>query len=306
MRYIAIVFLSLFFVAAPAQAANLPLFNPDFTIVPEACHSCPCSFAGTLQLVQNVMNVMISFGVLIIILVIVMAGFQFVMSATNPHGKEQAKGTFVKAIIGFLVVMSAWLVVDFIMKTLYDGEGAFGPWNEIVMATDPAMCIEQTAGKAILDAGDIGGIVGGTTSGGVTGTAGCPTCVSLTEKGLTCKSANSCTADPSVADMLVSLKSNFSGTWTVTEAYPPTVQHSNQCHQRGTCVDAGFRGDTGYTAANVRSFGSAASAAGFRAVFETTSCDLKNEVRRVGIEAYCRSDRGYSHITGNHFSLYAN
>lgn len=310
MKYLPIALFSFLIVATPAQAANLPLFNPDFTIVPEACHSCPCSFAGTLQLVQNVMNVMIAFGVLIIILVIVTAGFQFLMSASNPHGRENAKSTFVKAIIGFLVVISAWLVVDFIMKTLYNDEGVFGPWNEIIMSDDPEMCIESHEATPILDGSIIGVITGrdgpgNNNTGGITGTSGCPSCVSLSERELSCKSASSCTADPRVADRLVALKSNFSGTWTVTEAYPPTVTHSNRCHQQGTCVDVGFRGETGYTGANVRAFAEAASSAGFRAVFETTDCDLKSQVRRVGVEAYCRSDSGYGHITGNHFSLYA-
>lgn len=177
-KILLLVVVGLTLVPQAAFAANLPLFNPDFTIVPEACHSCPCSFAGTLQLVQNVMNVMISFGVLIIILVIVMAGFQFLMSASNPHGKEQAKGTFVKAIIGFLVVISAWLVVDFIMKTLYEPDTEidgkrFGPWNEIIRSDDANMCIEETGGVPIIDAGTIGGIVGGTNPGGTSG-ANCP------------------------------------------------------------------------------------------------------------------------------------
>ncbi len=101
-------------------------------------------------------------------------------------------------------------------------------------------------------------------------------------------------------------KNGFSGTWTITEAYPPTVTHSNQCHKKGTCVDAGFRGSTAYSAANVAAFANAAKSAGLRPVFETSNCELRNAAREAGVTAYCKSDSGYSHITGNHFSLYGN
>lgn len=181
MRFFAALAVFSILVLAPsaAHAVNLPLFNPDFRIVPdphEYDSSCPVgaplSFGAVMQTVQNLMNVAISVGVLIMILMIVVTGFQLVMSATNPHGKEQARKRFGSVFIGFLVVISAWLVVDFIMKTLYDGEGDFGPWNEIITAQGDDWCIKQIEGEALVD-GSIIGVITGRTGPGRTGGGSC-------------------------------------------------------------------------------------------------------------------------------------
>ena len=307
-----------FFLIVPSvhAQANLPLLNPDFSIVPAQCTSCPCGFAGTMQLAQNLMNVGIALGILIMLFVIIYAGVLFLMSPTAPENREKGKSMFTNAIIGFLIIISAWLLIDTVMKTLYNpnatvgGSAKFGPWNTIIGETGE-WCIQARETKPLFEGGDVGNvddvINGGTGgTGGVTGAAGCPTCVSLSEKGISCKNERSCTLDPAVADRIKRLWDNYSGTWTVTEAFPPTYNHSNQCHKNGTCIDAGFRGNTTYTAANISAFASAAQNAGLRPVFETSSCSLRDEARKAGVRAYCSSDSGYGHITGNHFSVYGN
>lgn len=183
MRYLAALAVFSILSLAPfaAHAANLPLFNPDFRIVPDPHEydpSCPVgaplSFGAVMQTVQNLMNVAISVGVLVMIFAIVVTGFQLVMSATNPHGKEEARKRFGSVFIGFLVVISAWLVVDFIMKTLYnpdtnDGR-RWGPWNEIITADSNDWCIKEGETKAIIDASVIGVLTGrsgpGSSGGG--------------------------------------------------------------------------------------------------------------------------------------------
>lgn len=170
-----IVSATLFFPGVIAHAANLPLLDPNFTIVPTECTAaCPCGIGAALQFIQNIMNVMISLAVLAMTIFIVWAGFLFVMSATNPESRSKARGMLINAFIGLFIVLSAWLIVDFIMKQLYDGGGKFGPWNKILSTSSGSLCIEKhdpvaiTGLPAVVPINIVNGTSGngGGTSGG--------------------------------------------------------------------------------------------------------------------------------------------
>ena len=183
-RYV-IPALSLLLVLMPgalAHAANLPLLDPDFSIVPEACRAaCPCGVGAVLQFIQNIMNVLISFAVVVMSLIIAWAGFLFVMSAANPESRSKARGMLINAFIGLFIVLSAWLIVDFIMKHLYgDGSTAFGPWNKILVL-DGSQCIEkvdvsQIKGlPGVVDIGINGVAIGSGSNGTESSTGAIPT-----------------------------------------------------------------------------------------------------------------------------------
>lgn len=177
-------------VAAPAYAANLPLFDPNFSIVPEQCRACPCSYFGILQLIQNLINTGVSIGVVAFLIVITYAGLQFMLNPTNPETRSKARGMIMNVIVGMVIVLAAWLVVDFIMKILYDAntksQGVeFGPWNRILSPADSeSWCIEAREPTRIdgllgsLSTGVLGGSAGGgsgggSSSGGGTGNGQC-------------------------------------------------------------------------------------------------------------------------------------
>ena len=233
----------------------------------------------------------------------VWAGSLYILSATNPESRSTANKMLINAAVGLLIVLSAWLIVDFVMKTLYKNDSEFGPWNSILVGGGDNSCIvANTTPPPSLFTGNVFTVPGQPGPGA--GTAGCPTCVSLTDLGLSCKSPTSCTLNRSVASAFVQLKEEFDGEWTITEAYPPTVTHSNPCHANGTCADVGFRGSTTYTVENALKFDTAIRKTGLYTVFETDNCALRDEVRRRYVQAFCKSDQGYSHITGSHFSVY--
>lgn len=258
-----------------------------------------------MQTVQNTVNFSITLGMIIAILYIVYSGFLFVMSAGNPSSREAAKTRLTNVVIGFVVVLAAWLVVDFVMKRLYGESGEWGPWNAILAEDGKPHCLQVAKPPTPL-AGVVGqappGPVPAGTGTGYAGTTGCPSCVALAPLGIRCKSSNSCSLDALVAPRLVMLNNSYSG-MIVTEAYPPTYpDHTNQCHKNGTCVDADIPNTNNVS--NVVAFMKAAKAAGFRPIFETESCSLRDKVRAEGYEAFCKSDNGYSLITGDHFSVY--
>ena len=292
--------------------APLPALAQFGPIVPDVCRTCPCGFGGVLAIIQNVINFIIAISIIIATIIIAWAGGLYMLSATNPESRSLANKMLINAVVGLCIVLSAWLIVDFVMKTLYNSNSEFGPWNSILIGGSGNSCIVSKKTKPLFK-GDITAVPGqggGTGTGGTgsTGTAACPLCVSLTSLGLSCKSESSCTLNRGVASGLVTLKEEFDGEWTITEAYPPTpgVTHKNPCHANGMCVDVGFRGNTTYTIDNIIKFELAIRKTGLYTIFETEDCAFRDEVKRRYTRAFCKSDPGYEHIRGNHFSVYAN
>jgi len=157
--------------AVPAYAANLPLLDPNFSIVPTECRACPCDYGGVLQLIQNLMNAAVSIGVIAFVLVAAYAGASFMLNPTSPEARNQAKSMLLNVVIGMVIVLGAWLFVDFIMKTLYNPNSTsqgvtFGPWNKILVSDDPSLCIQHH------DQGVIGGLLGGIATGFIGGNGG--------------------------------------------------------------------------------------------------------------------------------------
>lgn len=143
-RYLPLL-LAVFFLAAPfAHAAGLPLFSSDFHIVPDAhdidplCPvGAPLSFGAVLELIQRAMNVGVSVGIVAFTLIFMWSGILLMTSSTNPEAKSTARKMLGNAVLGMLIILSSWLIVDFVMKTLYNPSASFsgkaiGPWNSIL------------------------------------------------------------------------------------------------------------------------------------------------------------------------------
>lgn len=149
--------------------SNIPLFDPEWQLVPEASEldsdcpvGAPLGFGGVLQLIQNVMNAAVSFGVIICVIVIAFAGILWILTPTNPESHSQAKNVLTNAVIGFLIILSAWVMVDFVMKMLYNpNAGNLGPWNEILTGGD--ICVVAMDTKPLFS-GSISSVPGATGS----------------------------------------------------------------------------------------------------------------------------------------------
>ena len=160
--------------SAFAQEMNLPLFDPEWHIVPDAHEldpdcpvGAPLGFGGILQLIQNVMNAGVSLGVLISVLVIAFAGMLWVLTPTNPENHSQAKKVLTNAVIGLIIILASWLIVDFVMRILYNpNTPGFGPWNKILTGGD--ICITEMETEALFS----GSIVAKPGQGTYTGNGG--------------------------------------------------------------------------------------------------------------------------------------
>lgn len=115
----------LFVVPASAGAAGL---------VPcGGATEAPCTTCDVVVLTNNVVAWLVMILGTIAAILIVVAGARLVTSGGNMSAKEQAKSSMTNLIIGYLIVLSAWLVLDYGLKALLiqDGTNNFGVWNEV-------------------------------------------------------------------------------------------------------------------------------------------------------------------------------
>ena len=117
----------------------------------------PCSGneCGTCQLVQladNVTKIIIALGLGISVLIFMYAGWLLLSSAGNSTQIKRGKDIMLNVLVGLVIILSSWLIVDVMLKTLLpNGEvkysnGSSLPWNKIA-------CSEQKElkdGEAIL------------------------------------------------------------------------------------------------------------------------------------------------------------
>jgi hypothetical protein len=127
----------------------------DSPIVPEVCQceeekSAP-AYGCVLQTVQNIIRVGIALGFVMATLALMYAGFVWMTSGGNAERRSTGKNLLLNVVVGLAVMLCAWIIVDFVMKTLYDEKGEFGPWNDILAPEGDAgnKCLETSSTKAL-------------------------------------------------------------------------------------------------------------------------------------------------------------
>ena len=91
----------------------------------------PCDWCSLMQLVDNVIDFLFVLFTLAAVAMLMYVGFKMVMSQGNSEAWSEGKKMFSNLIVGFVIFISAWLIVDTILKMLIDPESDFGVWNEL-------------------------------------------------------------------------------------------------------------------------------------------------------------------------------
>jgi hypothetical protein len=92
-----------------AQSACLP-----GAICPEPTTNGPSTLSGLITAVgANIVQIILLLGGTFAVLYIMYAGFQLISSNGNPDTAKKAKSAIVNAIIGVVVIMSAYFIINF-------------------------------------------------------------------------------------------------------------------------------------------------------------------------------------------------
>ncbi len=270
------------------------------------CDGVNCSACNFVELLNLLIRWL--FGIVFVIFAVLMtvAGFGLVTSGGNQSALDAAKSKFSNAMIGLIIMFSAWLIVDTLMRGIVGGgtTGApvgeirgWGPWAQVkcqvqvqtvAWAGDPAD-VGPTAPTTPLPP-----VAGGPVSG-CTGS----TCVPIV--GVPCKAGVGCNISPDMVSRLTAFHAAAAVPGArVTEAMPPTYVHQSQCHQNGRCVDYGKAGSM--NAAEITRTADAARANGLRPVYEVRTAAEKSALVAAG--ARDGDIKVISAITAPHFSIY--
>ena len=116
----------------PVQAAG---------ILPDCVDTGDCQLSDFLQLFVNIANLMLGVLGSVALLFFVIGGTCWLLAAGNQTMIDRGKKTLSGAVIGIIIVLGAWTLVNFAILALTGGEGLKGEfktkWWEIDRTTTP-------------------------------------------------------------------------------------------------------------------------------------------------------------------------
>ena len=117
--------------SALALASTLPAFAAAAALPGRivTCSGISCTCGDLVQLGENILNTGIYFAVFISAVLFAWAGWQMLSGkSTGQSGKiDKAKEILWNVMIGLVIILAAWLIVDTLMRTLTTSPS----WNTI-------------------------------------------------------------------------------------------------------------------------------------------------------------------------------
>jgi hypothetical protein len=135
------LFLAVVTLALPiaAHAAQFPFLGP---IIPDGAQRCPGGWGLLIQIINNIIAISITIAVVFVApLMIAYAGFLFVVNPFNAEGMSKAKEILKNTIIGIVIALCSWAIVDAVMAVLYNGK--FGSSWSAIVTWNGDICIKQ-------------------------------------------------------------------------------------------------------------------------------------------------------------------
>jgi hypothetical protein len=144
-------------------------------------------FGCVLQVIQNLLNDVVGIATIIISVFISRAGLIFMTSPNNPGAKTKARAGLVNAVIGLMIVLAAYLLIDSVMKVIYNQNASFsngtgtaqlGPWNAILSSPSTTDClvVRQAPVTGVAGATVTANAAGGGSATASTGTSSGGSC----------------------------------------------------------------------------------------------------------------------------------
>jgi|SRR3989344_4010094 len=315
------ILLGLFYIGAvsPIQsaiAANGSQY--EYTLLAPLPGLSPnCDFTNTTEKVPCKTNLETYFPKLFIFLIglsavfvvinIVAGGFQY-MSTDAFQGKEEGRKRMGRAIGALVLVLASWLILRTINPNLttinLNIDPLLGKDNERFGAGG-TLTATSTISKACPDCSALKQNLPVRLTVQNQARLDCPTCRPM-QGGIPTGGNMYDNVTPEMNEALIAMKRSLGGggqdiSWRVTEAFPPVVNHQNQCHYDATCVDVAI---SGAAPGHINTMITSAKFDGkFRLVqYEVSTQARLEDLVRMGVP------RGnllvVQGINGEHFSLY--
>ena len=122
-------------------AGGVPFFGP---IIPHAYNVCPASWGLLINVINNIISLLITLAIVFVApIMIAYAGFLYVVNPLDPNGMSKARSILRNTIVGIVIALAAWMIVDAIMAVLYSPSAAGGTWSSLVTSGGISPCLPQ-------------------------------------------------------------------------------------------------------------------------------------------------------------------
>jgi hypothetical protein len=138
----AVIFIAGSLALPVAARASIPFFGP---IVPEAINRCAAGWAALITVINDIIELLITLAIVFVApITIAYAGFLLVTSQGNSGAITKAKGVIENTVVGIIIAIAAWLIVDAVMSVLYHpSDSTWGTWSSLIYGNANEMCLVQ-------------------------------------------------------------------------------------------------------------------------------------------------------------------
>ncbi len=98
----------------------------------EICYFYECNVCDLQRLGMNILGFLIGLGMVIAALLFCYAGWLYVTAGPKPGNVSKAHNIFLDTLMGLIILLAAYLLVDVVMKSLYAENPKWGPWQEML------------------------------------------------------------------------------------------------------------------------------------------------------------------------------
>ncbi len=238
------------------SSGNYSLLNPTYYLQATSCNFC--YFA---KLIQNIVNFLVMVTIPISVAMFAWAGILFFTATGNPKRITRARSIFRGVLIGFIITITGWLVVQIVLQSITRGDFyTANNWvnlncDQLYGGTNQPNRPRDLDIKNVLSTVSAGSVQGGSGGGGQTSSGGTATvdgtAVSRAAKSVELQAAcvNNSTADCSLLQAICVVESGCNpqttGCNSAGACGPMQIQPATACEANPSlngCMTLGNRG----------------------------------------------------------------
>lgn len=117
-----------------AAHAGIPFFGP---IIPPSYNVCPAGWGMIMDVINNIISLLLTLAIVFVApIMIAWAGFLYVINPVNPDKRGEANKILMNTIVGIVIALAGWMIVDAIMAVLTPNGKPFGQnWASLITSS---------------------------------------------------------------------------------------------------------------------------------------------------------------------------
>ena len=130
-----------------AHAQGIPFFGP---IIPDAANKCAAGWGTLIVVFNRLIALLITLAIIFVApLMVAYSGFLLVIGQGNASEISKAKGILCNTVVGIVIALAGWMIVDAVMAVLYNSTtpvsdgSVLKTWSNIITSGNQPFCLIQ-------------------------------------------------------------------------------------------------------------------------------------------------------------------